>query len=273
MPSPANILSPITLFSYGRSGTSLLSDVFLRHPNVFVIGETGPLIFDTWSALESGLPNCRERVRDGQGMLPVRARCIEAVRSLFLAEFPSDLDRWMQKPIGLPETIKAKATWEDCDGAATWYWDTFSALFPASCTLMAFRNPFDTIASAVRYSGIETVAVAKDLLLMLKILNKCPSELPIVLLDDLIQDKSNTLARIFDYAGLAHYDGELASFQFKHAPYRGSYGKQILEDRVTAEDFKYGDARAMVSARVGERIADGLNDVAAALVSKSRLRP
>jgi hypothetical protein len=206
-------------------------------------------------------------------MLPVRDRCVEAVRSLFLGEFPSGHDRWMHKPIGLPEAIKSKSTWEDCDAAANWYWDTFSALFPESCSLMAFRDPFDTIASAVRYSGIDTAIVAQDLLLMLKILNKCPSELPLIVLDDLIRDNSAALGQIFDYAGLAHYEGELNSFQFKHALYRGSYGKAIPEDRVKAEDFQYRDAREMVTASAGERLAEEVNAVATQLLSKRRLTP
>ena len=45
MPNEDNILRPITLVSYGRSGTSLVHNILAAHPDIEGCGETMPLIF------------------------------------------------------------------------------------------------------------------------------------------------------------------------------------------------------------------------------------
>lgn len=53
MPNPHNIEAPVILISMQRSGTTLVHDIFRRHPDFNAIGETANLIFGVWHAVES----------------------------------------------------------------------------------------------------------------------------------------------------------------------------------------------------------------------------
>jgi hypothetical protein len=271
MPHELNIDAPIAVFGFGRSGTSLLFDIFLRHPDVFAVGETGPLVFGAWNALEDGLPNCRERARDEGGLLTVQERCVEAVRSLLIREFPSDHQYWMHKPIGLPDVVKWRCRSKDFRSTATWYWQAYNALFPRSKAVMALRDPFDTIASAARYMNAPIEEVAQDLAMMMNILDCAPPDVPIVLMDEMIRDGAAAVEKLFGYFGLRRHDGDLESFKYKHASYIGSYGKSIPENRVTPQDFKYEGARELTVNAVGPALVEEIESTVHKLFERNRL--
>src|SRR5665213_431425 len=139
MPNPANVIAPISLFGFGRSGTSLLFDIFFRHPGVFAVGETAQIVFDIWESLEAALPNCRERV-DESGMIEIAARCGESVRAVMLLEFPSAEPAWMHKPIGVPRSVQRKREAEGLEAAAAWHWSIVNNIFPQSKNLAIVRD-------------------------------------------------------------------------------------------------------------------------------------
>ena len=150
MPNQNNIRSPITLVSFGRSGTSLVSDIFKRHPDCFAAGETLDLIFDPWRAVEmSGGRIQPLKGNDGVSSEELAGR---VVRNVFLTCFSSDRPRWFHKPIGIP-TNSAGADEAQWSERATWYWKVMRGAFPEAQYFTILRHPCDVVLSAQSYWG------------------------------------------------------------------------------------------------------------------------
>ena len=96
-----NIKSPITLISHGRSGTSLLQNIFDAHPDISVAGETADLIFSTWYSLWRAKGIVPGLIENGN-VVPWEQRAARGVRAVFDEIFNIETQYWMQKPIGQP---------------------------------------------------------------------------------------------------------------------------------------------------------------------------
>ncbi|WP_193143402.1 sulfotransferase [Fluviibacterium sp. MJW13] len=56
MPNRTNLTAPICLVGLGRSGTTLVTNIFRRHPGFQSLGETANLVYSTFRHIEKSLP-------------------------------------------------------------------------------------------------------------------------------------------------------------------------------------------------------------------------
>ena len=155
MPNPDNITRPITLVSYGRSGTSLVHRVLGSHPQVDACGETQPLIFGTWEATSRVRNVIRPDTHLPKGV-DFDERCAKAVRAVFLAHFDAPgKPRWAHKPINLPYTFdrRQKENPRRMARAIESYWPIMNACFPEATAITVLRHPYDVALSAQAYWG------------------------------------------------------------------------------------------------------------------------
>jgi hypothetical protein len=152
MPNPANFESPVTLIAHGRSGTSLLMQVFRGHPEFEVVGESTDLIFAPWYGAERSYGIVRP-TEDGGRKLTLDEVASLAVRATFLAMFPSKKPQWMHKPINMPLFRPTIPDPPPLDIPADWYWNVMKTVFPRGRFLTILRNPFDVVLSSMNYHG------------------------------------------------------------------------------------------------------------------------
>ena len=150
MPNAANVDRPITIVSYGRSGTSLLSGLLSAHPKADFVGETAPMVSLTWLAAERSIGIVRRNLHHPREVVvPDNESCASAVQGAFLKLFPSDAPFWIQKPIGIPPTFWLMP--ETIEEKARWYWNVFKQSFSQGKYLTILRDPFEVTISAHNY--------------------------------------------------------------------------------------------------------------------------
>lgn len=163
MPNPENILRPVVLISYGRSGTSLVAAAFDARGDCFYCGETSALITKVWTGVEFSQKYPLIKVATG---ISPSEHCSIAVQSVFLALFPSEKPIWFQKPIGLPteflEKIQTIGEYEAMD----WYWTVLTATFPEAQFFTVLRNPYDMVISAKAFWDLEERRIWNDMRIM-----------------------------------------------------------------------------------------------------------
>ncbi len=221
MPNLENIDSPVTLISFGRSGSSLLSNIFERHPAFRFVGETVNLIFGIWNAVEvsaSGMPALFENER----WVPEDERAGRAVRQGFLACLPDDRSRWFQKPIGMPTILVSnydEGCWPD---AAEHYWRVMKHSFPRARYFTILRNPSDVVLSAKSYWGYDERTLW-ELSARLAYFLAHPSS-PVVYaitFDDLVRDSEATVRKLFNYLDVPFDEKVLEALGTVHVPASG----------------------------------------------------
>ncbi|MEP9381165.1 sulfotransferase [Nocardioides cheoyonin] len=149
MPNPDNVDAPVTLVGPGRSGTTLVTQIFRRHSCFFAVGESASLVYTTYKQLNSYLRNTG-RI-PGDRTVPDAAR--DAVYAMLCSAYPSEEERWFQKPIFLPTVNRAFETPEEF---GSWYWEASCHLFPRGRWLTVVREPVSTAASImVRWGNTE----------------------------------------------------------------------------------------------------------------------
>ena len=143
MPNRENIRRPITLVGAGRSGTTLLTDVFRAHPDCESLGETGDAIFSCYHHLQSTLPFCGPffDAENASGL----AR--EAVYASLLSFATSERARWFHKPIHVP---KVHRLFDDTEVFLRWWWEAQRTLFPEALVFTVLRDPSDVVVSSMR---------------------------------------------------------------------------------------------------------------------------
>ncbi len=129
MPNSQNILEPITLVSFGRSGTSLVSGLIAEGSGVDFVGETAQLLFSTWYGVTSSSGVIRQDRDTGWGRkYDIEMLAAEVTRVAFQTIFPSTNQHWLHKPIGIPEVFRLLPG--DIAEKAAWYWQALNATFP-----------------------------------------------------------------------------------------------------------------------------------------------
>jgi hypothetical protein len=147
MPNTKNINAPIVLISAGRSGTTLLSDIFSRHPDCDVCGETVDLIFDLWSAGQRSVSHIASESQK-QACASVDSQIAQLVRDGFLSLLDANKPQWFHKPIGIPFAFESALTdvsaWDE---KAEFYWKVMGKVFPGAKFFTILRHPCDIVMS------------------------------------------------------------------------------------------------------------------------------
>jgi Sulfotransferase family len=245
MPNAANITAPITLFGYGRSGTSLLFKSFLARNDTDCVGESANLIFTTWRALEqvSGLTR--------YGKIESKAYQADAaglVQSAFSRIYPSERKYWMQKPIGTPR-IMWDFNAEEQKTFPEWYWMVFNSSFPDARKFAIVRNPNDVFLSAREYWKYPDDAIWRTQYMMYKIMNHPNSGLRCVLkYEDVVANRDVRIRELTKALGIDFQDRMLAPFNELHVPQIGKpKGSETELKEKKSKGFSHQDEWAGIA--------------------------
>lgn len=228
MPNPDNITSPVTLVSYGRSGTSLVHRVLGAHPEVDACGETQPLIFGTWEAT-SRVRHVIRRDTHLPGGVDFDARCAKAVRAVFLAHFDApEKPRWAHKPINLPYTFdrRQKDNPRKMARALDSYWPIMNACFPDAANITVLRHPYDVALSAQAYWGHPIERIWRHIVRMAAVIDHADSPIRFAVSHArMSQEPEAEIARLLDHVGLSHDPACFAASDMVYVGKRGAGAK------------------------------------------------
>lgn len=222
MPNENNILEPITLTaSVGRSGTSLLQDIFARHNQFEICGETQGLLFGVWRGVEI---SPMKLLKNDFGQMMCRGdQAMRVVRAAFLAAFNDLSPKWFHKPIGLPKFLRLPVeNGNYCNFPHAWYWHVFKASFPNAKYFTVLRNPCDVVLSRQEYSGWEQKDLWKDIAVSYEMILHEQSPInKVIFFEDLIQDPENVIRDLFDYLEIEYQKQCMRAFDKIHVPTPG----------------------------------------------------
>lgn len=224
MPNVDNITSPITLVSFGRSGTSLIFNVLRAHPDVDACGETQPLIFGTWEGARrvGGVIRPDKTLPEGADH---DLRCARAVRSVFLTTFPSDAPRWCHKPINVPFTI-AEGQRVPPDRFAPHvpkYWHTLASSFPDGQVITVLRHPYDVALSAWRYWNNPLPKIWRSIVCMAQLLLHDDAPVGLALRHRaFVETPEEEITRLLDHVGLSHHPACFEAAKKVYVPKMGT---------------------------------------------------
>jgi len=232
MPNPHNIEAPVTLVSFGRSGTTVVSNIFERHPDFSSVGETANLIFGSWHAVEASAGITLSSWIDNT-RLSNEQHITHMVQHLFLTFLPDERPRWFQKPIHVPEalssTIEDESQWAD---AADWYWKVMRNVFPHAQYLTTLRHPCDVILSAKSYWGYDEADLWKSLGFMAYLLTHPASPVKYAVhFESLFQTREKTVRELFAFLKVPFYDEVLDAFSVVYVPSTG--GEKLDQNLAT----------------------------------------
>ncbi|OLP56956.1 hypothetical protein BJF92_20790 [Rhizobium rhizosphaerae] len=236
MPNPANINTPFTLISFGRSGTSLVSSVLDHHPAVDFIGETAQTIFFGWMAAEQSNGVVRRNV-DRDQVFDLDAFCARAVQGLFSHLFPSEKRFWLHKPIGIPQAIWHFAG----DDFPAWYWNVLHQSFPGSTTFTILRNPMDVAVSARLYWGFDSEEIVQQLAQMAELIIHPHSSVRFAVnYHDFARDPATQVPKLCEQLGIDYQPQMLDAFKIKHVEHRQDAGaiETAVEEILAVQDLE-----------------------------------
>lgn len=218
MPNINNISAPIVLISAGRSGTTLFSDIFERHPDFSACGETVDLIFDLWNAGQRSLSHI---VSESLKAAPTTAdnEVARFVRDGFLSLLEDDKSHWFQKPIGIPFSFSHALQDVDVwDEKAELYWNTMRKVFPQAQYFTILRHPCDIVMSYKNRFGCDEQRCWAILGFISHIV--CHSTSPVryaVPYDALVQDGETTLRSLLSFLDVEFHPDMMAAFDTIHS--------------------------------------------------------
>lgn len=217
MPNAQNIEAPVSLVAPGRSGTSLITDIFNRHPEFQSVGETVNLIFSGWSTAEFA-----RRVtipRFDESWLSDEETASQLVRQAFQLCFPGEQPRWFHKPIGVPMELSSRFDVHQWDEAAEWYWKVMGHVFPRGKFFTILRHPCDVVLSSQSYWGYDEAAIWWSLGLQSYLIAHRTSPIEYaVLFDDLVGNSEAVVRSLFTYLDVPFYSEVMKAFSTAHAP-------------------------------------------------------
>jgi hypothetical protein len=221
LPNIENVESPITLISYGRSGSSLLSKIFELHPDFSFVGETGNFIYDLWKGYEFSAGRLAPSIENGR-WVPDDERAGRMVREVFLTCFADKKKHWFHKPIGVPIALSSKFNEKEWDKAAIWYWNVINSAFPKAKFITMLRHPFDVVLSAKSYWGFDEADIWWNYGLMSYLLIHPASKIEYAIsYEEMVSDPENTIRSLFDFLGVTFHEKIMDAFKTVHAASAG----------------------------------------------------
>ncbi|MEM8869555.1 MAG: sulfotransferase [Pseudomonadota bacterium] len=235
MPNIANITAPISMIAHGRSGTSLFMNILRAHPDVVTVGETAPMLFGSFQAMERVRGTIRPDPEVG-GREKHNERCGKAVRAMFLASFPDKGEpRWMQKPINAPYAMGLLKGVRQYRHKAAWYWNALNTTFPDSTNLTILRHPYDVVLSSSEYWGVPTKRAWDGVVNMARILNHPASDVRFAVSHArLVSEPDAEVSRILSYLDLTPHPGCFKATERVYVPKRQAtrIPKTKMQDHV-----------------------------------------
>lgn len=224
MPNNSNVHSPITLVGNGRSGTSLVSQVFKFHPDFVYVGETSNLIHSVYKSMVASLP-------------PNRHKDVgECIRVLFNQLFVTTEKYWFHKPIGIPIV---KNYWKNEDEFINWYWNVFDRVFPGGKYFTCLRHPLDILISSQNWWNIPIQAVVKSNMLMAKLLTHPASKIKYaVVFEKLIANPEEETKNLFSHLNIEYHENCLRAFEKGWVMSLEGEGGQQTEEQMLEEKRK-----------------------------------
>lgn len=220
MPNLSNITSPITLIAPGRSGTTLIGNLFARHPEFCSVGETVNLIYGAWHAVELAQLTVTSLPQNFHGDVPVTDDDLAArvARQACLTCYPDDLPRWFHKPIGIPAVLGYKFGPRFQPEVATWYWKIMRMSFPDAKYFTVLRHPCDVVLSAHAFWGYDEAGIWGSLGYLASLLTHVDSPVQYALrFDSLIQERERVVRELFDFLELPFRSEVLDAFSERYA--------------------------------------------------------
>ena len=218
MPNNQNIDSPITLISFGRSGTTLVSNIFEYHSKFQNVNETTNLIFGTWQAVVSSSGVTPPLFKDGVYVTKENLAG-RVVRKTFLTCFPDNRSNWFQKPIGIPNSLpnwRDDGKWQD---AASSYWQVMKMSFPKAKYFTILRHPCDVVLSAKSYWGYDETALWQSLAFMAYLINHPESPVKYAIhFEELCQDNEKVIRDLFTFLDIPFQKQVINAFSTIHVP-------------------------------------------------------
>ena len=221
MPNTQNIRTPVTLVGSHRSGTSLISNLFERHPQFAIAGETANLIFYTWRAGEFSADNIPPLMEDNHWVSDEEC-CARLVRQAFLTALPDERPSWFHKPIGIPQALSARFSDELWPQAAEWYWKVLKHAFPEARYFTILRHPCDVVLSTCAVWGFDQTTVWWSLGFMAYLLTHPASPVTYAIeYDRMLQKPREAVHDLFEQLGVPFHGDVLEAFSRVHAPAKG----------------------------------------------------
>ena len=218
MPNPHNISAPIMLISAGRSGTTLFSDIFDRHPDFSASGETVDLIFDLWNAGQRSISHiAASSLKDASSS--VDDEVAKFTRDGFLSLMEDDKKHWFQKPIGIPFVFSHALFDVDLwDEKAELYWNTMRNVFPEAKYFTVLRHPCDIVMSYKSRFGFDERRCWAILGFLSHIICHRSSLVRYAVhYDTLVQDSETTLRALLSFLGIEFDPAMLEAFDTVHS--------------------------------------------------------
>ena len=215
MPSTANVTAPVSLHGCGRSGTTLMTEIFRNHPDFQSIGETSNLIYTASKTIQQSLPFCAADMTAENAS----THSTKGVRALLTTLFPSDRPRWFHKPIMLPISQWRFDQYEDF---MSWYWKTARELFPDGHFFAILREPSEVVTSYMkrwnRPLDVTMLAQQRTLDLMAHP-DSCIQG--IIRFEDLAGRPRETVERLFAMINVDFHPDVMRAFRGEHASNSG----------------------------------------------------
>ena len=235
MPNPDNSDSPITLLSYGRSGTSLTMSIMRGHPDVLACGETGPMIFGIWQTMERVRGVIRPDPELG-GKEAHDARCAKAVRAVFEATFPDEgQPHWFHKPINTSAIFRQSMQRWSTQRQGDWYWNVLNSCFPRGRTLTILRHPYDVVLSSAEYLKADPQGAWEGIVGMAELILHDKSTVDFALSHRrLVEDPEPEITRLLTHLRLSHHPRCYKATERVYVPERNlnRVPKEDMQDHV-----------------------------------------
>ena len=214
MPNYMNISAPACLVGSGRSGTTLITALLRRHPQVQALGETGNVVYSTLYHLERTLPLCGPAYDKASAP----AAAVKQVQRTLIDLFPADEPRWFHKPIMLPAVrrlFQADAPF------AAWFWDAGARLFPEGKWFTVIRDWRDVARSSMRRWNWTPEVATRSQIRLAEMLLHADNRLGLILdFQTLVDDPEGTARRLLDFLELSWDPACMSAFDIAHAPNR-----------------------------------------------------
>lgn len=213
MPNRDNLTRPVCLVGLGRSGTTLITNIFRRHPDFQSLGETANLVFSTYYHIEKSLPITGPRNAERSDQIAAR----DCVYKILLDLYASRRPLWFQKPILVPSVISMSR--QNIAEFGTWYWSASHTLFPEGRFFTVMREPADVLKSSmIRWGwsfdhGVATLRRVYALLLHPD--SRVTLAMPFA---DLQREPEASVAQLLAFSGAAFDERCMAAFNRPHAP-------------------------------------------------------